>query len=258
MFRKLAIVALLAAVHGQAGALGAGDIAFTSFNADEDGWSLVALADISANTTIYFSDNEWNGSAIGSGGAFNTGESYHQWVSGSSVIAAGTVIRFAAVDAVSLASSVGTLSRAAVSGSTNYGVANSNETIYAYLGSSASAPTSFLAAVTNGDFSVDGTLANTGLTQGVSAIRLNANATSATPDFGQYAGTRSGLTSFADYKTLVNNASNWTVDTTNGTYINVVPDTTAFSISPVPEPSENAMLLAGLGLMFFVIRRRLA
>ncbi|MEH2084643.1 MAG: hypothetical protein V7K89_33135 [Nostoc sp.] len=44
-----------------------GDIAFTSFNTDEDGWSIVTFVDIDPNTTIYFSDGTASSpTAIGS------------------------------------------------------------------------------------------------------------------------------------------------------------------------------------------------
>lgn len=251
MLRQSVLALLLAAsgVSAQA-ALSAGDIAFTSFNADEDGLSFVTFSNIAANTTIYFSDNEWTGSA------FNTGESYNQWNSGANGIAAGTVIRLSAYDKTSLAASAGTLSRVSISGSSNWGIANSNETIYAYLGTSATAPTSFLAAITNGSFTADGSLASTGLAEGSSAIRLNTRATSATPDYAEYNGPRSGLASFADYKAQVANVANWTVDTSNGNYSATVPNLSAFSVAAVPEPDSYAMLVAGLGLMGFIIRRR--
>jgi hypothetical protein len=35
-----------------------GDIAFISFNADEDSWSIVTFVDIDPNTIIYFTDVE--------------------------------------------------------------------------------------------------------------------------------------------------------------------------------------------------------
>ncbi len=104
-------------------ALVAGDLAFTSFNADEDGWSLVTFVDLAPNTTPFFSDNEWTGRA------FNTGESDDRWSSGAATIAADTVIRFSAVDVAGLGASVGSLTRETVSGSSNWGIANSNETI---------------------------------------------------------------------------------------------------------------------------------
>lgn len=251
MIRKTALALLLAAAGVNAhAALSAGDIAFTSFNADEDGLSFVALSNIAANTTIYFSDNEWTGSA------FNSGESYNQWVSGTSTIAAGTVVRFSAYDKTTLSANVGTLSRASVTGNSNWGLANSNETVYAYVGNSVTAPTTFLAAITNSDFgATDGSLSGTGLTQGGNAIRLNALNTAATPDYADYNGSRTNQTSFSGYLSLLNNPANWTVDTTNGNYASTVPNTTAFTLA-VPEPKDYAMLLAGLGLIGAMVRRR--
>ena len=62
--KKSAFALALLAASAQAQALTTGDLAFTSFNADDDGWALVSFVDIAANTDIYFSDNEWNGSAF--------------------------------------------------------------------------------------------------------------------------------------------------------------------------------------------------
>lgn len=254
--KKSLLVLALAGLSVQAHALTTGDIAFTSFNADEDGLSFVTFVDITANTIVYFADNEWNGAAIGSGGAFNTGESYNMWNSGAATLAAGTVVRFSAYDKTTLSASVGSLSRVTVANSSNWGIANSTETLYAYLGSDATTPSTFLAAITNGSFDTDGSLANTGLTAGTNALRLNANATSATPDYAEYTGARSGETSFGGYKTKLMDLDNWTVDTSNGSYAATVPNTTAFSITPVPEPETYAMMLAGLGLVGWVARRR--
>ena len=190
-------------VSAPAHALSAGDLAFTSFNADEDGWSMVTFVNLAANTTLYFTDNEFVSAA------FNTGESYHKWVSGPGTIAAGTVIRFSAVDSATLlAASAGTLTRETVALSTNYGISASGDTVYAYQGSSATAPSTFIAAITNSDLSAaNGSLAGTGLVAGVTALQLTSSGTTS-PDYGVYNGVRSGLATYAAYKPLVANIAN--------------------------------------------------
>lgn len=253
MFRSTLIAAALLAT-GSAHALNTGDLAFTSFNADEDGWSMVTFVNIAANTKIYFTDNEWNGSAIGAGGAFNTGESYHQWDSGASVIAAGTVIRFSAIDVASRSASIGTFTGVTVSGSTNFGINQTADTVYAYQGSSATSPTAFLAAISNAaNFpnATEGQLSGTGLSVGNGAVSLTASS-----DYAEYSGPRSGLNDFAGYKPLVSDKSQWTIQG-DGTFASTVPNTVAFAVTAVPEPSTEAMLLAGLGMLGLIARRRM-
>ena len=252
--KKISLIAALLLSTQANAALNAGDIMFTAFNADEDGLSFVTFVDIAANTRIYFSDNEWTGSA------FNTGESYNQWVS-SSVVTAGTVVRFSDYDKTSLSASSGVLSRATVSGNSNWGLSNSGETVYAYVGTGATAPTTFLSAITNGTFAANGSLTNTGLSKGVNAIELTSKAgASNEPDYAEYNGVRSGLSSFTDYKAQVANVNNWNVDTVAASdSAGVVPNTAAFTVSavtPVPEADSVAMLLAGLGVLGLVRRRQ--
>jgi len=262
MLRKILATAILAglALEANASPTLTPDIAFTAFNADEDGWAIVNFTDIAANTTIYFNDNEWNGLAIGSGGAFNNNstsyESAFSWNSGASVITAGSVTRFTVIDNTNptpdvIKASSGSLTVA--SAPTNLGLGNSNETIYAYIGSAFNAPSAFLAAITNSDFgSADGTLTNTGLTQGTNALRLR---TSGSPDFGQYTGARNGEANMGAYKALVANVANWTVDTSNGAYATTIPNTTNFTVAAVPVPAAVWLFgsaMAGLG----VINRR--
>ncbi|HIV71870.1 MAG TPA: PEP-CTERM sorting domain-containing protein [Candidatus Aquabacterium excrementipullorum] len=247
MFKRSILALATAVVAFNAHAVSSGDLAFTAFNADEDGWSLVTFVDLAANSQFYFTDNEWDGSS------FNSGESYHAWNTGSSVIAAGTVIRFSSTDTTNLSASLGTLSRASVSGSTNYGISQDNDTVYLYQGASATAPTTFVAAISTGGFTADqGLLTNTGLSIGAGAVKLGAGS-----DYAEYTGDRSSLTSLADYKALVSDVANWT-DRGNGAYAAVVPNTTAFTVTAVPEPDAAAMVVAGIGLLGFMGRRRLA
>ena len=246
MLRKSTIAALLVLASGAAqAALGPGSLAFTSFNADEDGFSVVTLVDIAANTTIYFQDNEWNGLAAGAGGAFNAGEGLHTWNTGANPIAAGMVVRFAAVDQASRSASIGTL---VSSGDT--GLNATSETLYAYLGSTVSEPTTFLAALSTGGFGANGTLDNTGLQVGTSAVSLTAST-----DYAQYTGARTGEATFSGYLAKVNDPSNWNI-LVGGDQVAMIPDTTSFTITPVPEPQTYALLLAGVGLVGWAARRR--
>lgn len=242
MKKLFTMLALLSASQAQA-ALMTGDLAFTSFNADEDGWALTTFVDIAANTDIYFNDNEWDGSA------FNTGESAYLWNTGASTIAAGSVIRFSDVDKNSLATSSGFFS---VLDNSNLGLSATDDTIYAYLGSSYLSPTTFLAAISNASdiAGSKGGLINTGLVEGVSAIELTSST-----DFAEYTGPRSGELGYAGYKPLVGDIANWNM-VVGGNQELQLPNTTAFTVTAVPEPETYAMLLAGLGLMGFSTRRQ--
>jgi hypothetical protein len=228
----IAVTAGTLPVH--AALVGPGDLAFTSFNADEDGWTIVSLVDIDAGTTIFFRDDEWSGTS------FNTGEGIHTWNSGAATIAAGTVVRFSAVDQATRAVSVGTLTS---TGDT--GVNATAETIYAYLGANANTPTAFLAGVAS-----EGTvnLTPAGLVAGTSAVVLTSSA-----DFGGYIGPRSGLAAFNLYAGSVNNAANWSIDV-GGDGSAVVPNTTSFSV--VPLPAAGGLLLSGIVGLLGVARRR--
>ena len=201
-------------------ALTKGDIGFVSFNADEDGWSIVPFVDIDPNTTIFFSDG-----AATSATAIGSGESSFQWSTGANIITAGTVVRFSAVDSAARAASVGTF---IIVNSTNIGLSATAETIYAFLGTSDTAPTTILTAVSS---EADNTsLTNVGLTAGTDSLKLTSST-----DFAGYTGSRTGAANFAAYKSSVFNPANWAIDV-GGVGTSVIPDTTKFAIANSPAP----------------------
>ncbi len=124
---------------------------------------------------------------------------------------------------------------------------SSSETIYAFLGTNATTPTTFLAAISNNanDYNgPSGTLAGTGLTQGTTAILLPSVGANLA-DGGQYTGLRSGAAAFADYVSLIGNTSaNWATDLNDGAQF--VPfNTTSFqtAATSIPEPASLSLML---------------
>ena len=244
MIKHILALAVAAAVASPAHALTAGALAFTPLNAAVDNGAVAARVDIAARTTVFFSDNEWNGTAFA-----DTNEHTLTWSTGAGVIAAGTVVSFTEIDATTdtITASIGTLALAS-GGGTNLGLSASGDTFYAYLGTGALAPTTFLTALTSEATTTNVT--NAGLTVGTNAIALVSSA-----DFGEYTAARSGATTFADYKPALFDNTNWN-DVATGDFSASVPNTTAFTLSPIPEPQTYAMMLAGLMAMGFVASRR--
>ena len=232
------LVASLCLSAQQTFALGVGDIAFTALNTDEDGWAIVALTDLGADSTIYFTDSNWNGST------FSSAEGFHTWNTGTTGIAAGSVIRFSQIDQASRAISVGSLTS-----SGNRALSSTADTVYAYLGTAANAPVTFITAVsTEANTAATTALATAGLQNGVNAIILPAST-----DYSEYTGPRSGESDFTAYRSQINTASNWT-GFTDGDHAATPPNLAAFSVSVVPEMSGGWMMLAGLALV--AARRR--
>ena len=245
MHRKSVIAALMVVSGSVHAALQPGDLAFTAFNADEDGFALVALRNVSPFTTVHFSDNEWSGGAPGVG-AFNTGENTLAWVTGSTTISAGTVVRFSAIDQATRSASIGALGLV-VSGTPGFSA--TGDTMFAYIADANNVPTGFIAAVSSENFA-GSNLAGTGLSIGASAAAITPST-----DFGQYAGARSGLASFPAYASLINDGANWNAFTT-GEFATTAPNMMPFSLAPVPEPQTYALMLAGLGLVGLRLRER--
>lgn len=210
----------------------AGDIAFISFNGDgDDDFAIVLLADISANSTLYFTDNESDGT-----GTITSGEGILTWLSGSQIINAGSIITFTDVDNESnpnFGVSIGSLSK---TGSFNISP-STKDGLIVYTGIDSITPTNFIAAIqigndssTLGPFDVDGiTLTNTGLVIGTSIIVIDS---SASPDGATYHASRSSETSYSDYYALlIDDDTNWT-NIVNGNGETLLPfSQEAFTIS---------------------------
>ncbi len=171
---------------GRMSAQSAGDIAFVGFNADGvDGFAFVTMVDIPANTDIWFTDEEWNGTAFAS----LTSEGDVVW-SNAVVTPAGTVVDVDGLSSTPIAS----LGSIVVGTNGGAGLSSSDEGIYVYLGTQRN-PTTFITAITNSLWGGGGgSLTGTGLTAGVNAMEFGNAA-----DVAAYTGPRIGQLTFAAY-----------------------------------------------------------
>src|SRR5262245_13135202 len=113
-------------------ALGPGSIAFVGINTaggPEDWIAFVTLEAIPAGPVIYFTENELPSSPATT---CNTGESYSKWTAPPEGVAAGTVVKLTSFDTTPLAS-VGTAAVVPFSGSSNRGLSQTTDVVYAYL-----------------------------------------------------------------------------------------------------------------------------
>jgi hypothetical protein len=197
-----------------------GDIVFTGFNADgDDGFAFVTLADIPANTNLWFTDEEWDDVAL----AFNslTGEGDVVW-SNASLTPAGTVIDIDGLSATPVAS-LGTVAAGTNGGA---GLSSSSEGIYVYLGTQRM-PTTWLTAITNDTWGAGELPA--ALTLGVNALELGGGV-----DVAAYVGPRLGQVTLAGYQApLYDLVTNWIFDDGAGDQHNdgTAPDV-PFDVTP--------------------------
>lgn len=233
---KLVTVGCLLTQPASAALSAVGDIAFTAYAPQEENFAFVALVDIGNGQSIFFDDEEWSGTAFGSS------EGNARWTNDSgSTISAGTIITI--TDAGN--NSGGTANIGSVT-ETNSGfnlASDGGDGVFAYLGTDRS-PTTFLAGIGNAS-SASGltSLTGTGLTLGLSAIDTGSAVNI------EYTGSRSGQNSLSDYRSLLNDVSNWSSapGVASGTF-----NTTSFA--PVPEPTS--ALLSGVGSLLLLGRRR--
>jgi hypothetical protein len=204
----------------------AGDIAFIAYNGDgNDDFAFVVLSEISSGTVIYFTDNEWTGSAFN-----NTDEGRVEWTA-TATVDAGTVVVITDVNG-SESTNVGIVSEIG-----NFNLGASDDCLWALNAAPAtsygSTPT-FYGVICN-DIANGDTVTGTGLTLGTNGINFDND-----KDGFLYTGSRSNQASFSAYLSLIYDSSNWQQETTNGE--NILPiSTTAFTTtggSVDPEPSN--------------------
>jgi hypothetical protein len=211
----LLLVTSLFSIQANSQSLSAGDIAFIAYNADGgDDAAFVALADIPNGTSIYFTDNEWTGSAFN-----NTGEGTITWTATSTVVSGDIVVMTDLSAGISV--NIGNISR---SGSFNLGA--KNECLWALSAPPAisySETPIFYGLICNDIVNGD-TTSGTGITLGVNGINFDNDW-----DGFLYTGSRSGEVLFSAYLPEIYDSSNWQQESSNGENILPVP-TTAFTI----------------------------
>lgn len=147
----------------------AGEVMFVGFNADgNDGFAFVTLVPLVTGTTIYFTDDNWNGSPVGGAGAFNSDEGAITWTNNTgNTISAGIVISISDINGtLTISPNLGTASESNL----GFNLGGTNETLYMFLGTDDNTPTTFLSAIANDDFGNSPVITGTGLTSGINAF----------------------------------------------------------------------------------------
>ncbi|UVO55773.1 S-layer family protein [Sphingomonas sp. SUN039] len=199
-----------------------GDVAIIGANTEDTGAplkdliSFILLKPIGSGTVIYFTDRAWNGTVFAAPGG---GDGTFTYTAGAD-LPAGTVITITQTQ----------LTAAGIN------LSEAGDTIYAYQGTTADAPTRFLHAVDIGDGVTGfpaGALTNTGLVDGTSAVAFGSggnNAGIGDIDNAEFGGRTHNIQA-ADLFARINTASSWTQNsnspqdgTADGTPASTAPD----------------------------------
>ena len=190
------LLTLLITSLGFGQTLSAGDLAIIGVGVDDEEVLVVALEDIPSGESVFFTDDEWAGSA------FNSGEGFYEWV--TPAITAGTVFTIT----TATTSVGGTVTQRAGS----FALGNSGDGVFLYQTSTNvyNTGTYTVLGFAGEDSGDSGSLAGTGLTEGTNAVYFGG-------DNGIYTGTRVGQDK-ATYLSLIYNSSNWATSTTSQTF----------------------------------------
>jgi MYXO-CTERM domain-containing protein len=262
MSKHLIAAAAALAAFGANAALTAGDIAIIgrTNNTTPDAFSFVALSNIAAGESIYFTDNGWTGTGYRNTVTDGDGnENLLKWTA-ASTITAGTVINTATSSGFTTSGAVPNN----VGGGGNFamlGLNTGGDQIYAFQANGTNLPLSnvsvnlFAFDDTNGFENAAGTSDGgipAGLTQGSTAVSVNF-ATG-----GTISVKASVLATLGNDKTAwlaaISNTANWATATalpTGSISVASIPVTPS-----VPEPESYALALASLGLFGALARRR--
>ncbi len=175
-----------------------GDVAIIAANTEDTGnpqkdlISFILLKPIGSGTVIYFTDRAWNGTVFAAAGG---GDGTFTYTAGAD-LPAGTVVTITQAQ----------LTLAGIN------LSEAGDTIYAYQGTTPDAPTRFLHAVDIGDATAGfpaGSLTNTGLVDGTSAVALGTGAGILDVDNAEFGGRTHNIQA-ADLFARINTASSWT------------------------------------------------
>jgi len=205
-------------------------IVFTGFDADSEQFSFFSVSDIADTTTIFFTDDEWNGSAF-----VDNNEGTFELTLTQALSAGTQVVIDGPTDGVT--GVTGTLNQS----DSSFNMSGSGDSIYAFTGTRL-APT-FLGFITT-----------TSDTAPSSGADLDLSGFSGTDVFA-YTGIVAGETLFTDYVSLVQDSGNWTAqgDGSGSQSASFAPPG---DFSVVPEPGTYALLSGICALAFVMLRRR--
>ena len=132
----------------------AGDAAIVTYNADDGSLTILFRKPVGSGTTLYLTDRTWNGSAFLAG----AGDGTISIIVGPLDFPAGLAVTFTAAQLASGGIDLSTL----------------GETLYLYQGADPDTPSRFVFALEagDGDSDFDGSLAGTGLTEGLHTVAL--------------------------------------------------------------------------------------